>query len=323
MTDHLKASPPERYEEISRHLLQQAQDELDKGDILQASDKVWGAVTEAVKAYAQQCGWNCHTENYIRDAARCIAVEQGRGDLRTLFGYLEAMNRRLWEQSEDSDEVEHWLNSAGSYIRELAALQTQEESTSRVNIQPEYRQDHERRLGRLTREPYADPIPRYGEDNLVPEEWESISRNQLKLAQESLDLLDLERADVESWKSTACAVKALCQERGWNCHDGLRLRAAVSYVAKEFNRNDLIAKYWYLESERINYFEHPLEAVDIRRRLKETAEFIHELAALRVATPTVAGGHLSEKELETQEKRLMSLTQPPSNVRNSETGTRQ
>ena len=37
MTDHLKASPPERYEEISRHLLEQAQDESDKGDTLQSS----------------------------------------------------------------------------------------------------------------------------------------------------------------------------------------------------------------------------------------------------------------------------------------------
>ena len=50
MTDHLKASPPERYEEISRPLLEQAQDELDKGDIPLASDKVWGATAQAIKA---------------------------------------------------------------------------------------------------------------------------------------------------------------------------------------------------------------------------------------------------------------------------------
>ena len=57
MSDHLKASPPERYEEISRHLLRQAQEEFDRGDILQASDKVWGATAHAIKAVCQRVGW--------------------------------------------------------------------------------------------------------------------------------------------------------------------------------------------------------------------------------------------------------------------------
>ena len=224
MTHHLKASSPERYEEISRHLLAQAQEELDKGDILQASNKVWGAVTDAIKAYAQQRAWNCDTENYIRDAARCIAVEQGREDLRTIYGYLEAVNRQLSEQSEESDEVANWLNSAEFYIRELAALQGQGESKGNLDTHPEYQRDYERRLGRLTREPYAAPIARYGTDNMAPKECEAISREQLEQARESLELRDLERAAAEIWTSAAYAVKALCQQRGWNHHDLLCLR---------------------------------------------------------------------------------------------------
>ena len=81
MTDHLKASPPERYEEISRHLLEQAQEELDKGDILQASDKVWGATAHAVKAVCQRMDWNHHAHNHLRAAANYIASEFGRDDL--------------------------------------------------------------------------------------------------------------------------------------------------------------------------------------------------------------------------------------------------
>ena len=52
MTDHLRASPPQRYQEISQHLLEQARRELDQGDILQASEKVWGATAHAIKALA-------------------------------------------------------------------------------------------------------------------------------------------------------------------------------------------------------------------------------------------------------------------------------
>ena len=82
-------------------------------------------------------------------------------------------------------------------------------------------------------------------------------------------------------------------------------------------------KYGYLETEHINYFEHPLEAIDIRRRIEGTAEFIPELAALRVSTPPVGGSHLSERELEAQEKKFMKLTQPPPVSSNSQTRTRQ
>ena len=307
MTDHLKASPPERYEEISRHLLEQAQEELEKGDILQASDKVWGAVTDAVKIQARQRGWSCHADNCIRDAARCIAVEQGREDLRTLYGYLEAVHYRLSERAEESDEVRNWLNSAVIYVREMEALQQAKELTSQSSTPSEYRKDQERRIRRLTREPYVAPISQHGTDNLPPEVCEAISRDQLQLAEKSLDLMDLERADVESWNAADYAVKALCQQRGWNHHDRMCLRSAVGYVAKEFSRNDLTRMFGYLENESTNYFGHPLEAIDIHRRIEATTEFIRELAGLRVATPPDSQSHLSEEEIDSQEKRLMKL----------------
>ncbi len=151
MTDHLKASPPERYEEINRHLLQQAQDELDKDDILQASDKVWGATAHAIKAYAQERGWNCNTENYIRDAARCIAVEQGRGELRTLYGYLEAVNNRLSEQPEDSEELAALrvtTPAVGGGNLTKKDLEAQEKNSIRVTQPPQFLRVSERGAGR-------------------------------------------------------------------------------------------------------------------------------------------------------------------------------
>ena len=72
MTDHLRASPPQRYQEISQHLLEQARQELDQGDILQASEKVWGATAHAIKALAQHRGWNHRWHNDLRDTANYI-----------------------------------------------------------------------------------------------------------------------------------------------------------------------------------------------------------------------------------------------------------
>ena len=308
MTEHMRASPPERYDEISRHLLQQAQDELDKGDILQTSDKVWEAVTGALKAHAWQRGWSCHTDNYLRDIARYVATEWNREDLRAIHGYLEALYQRLWEREEETDEVQNWLNSAAIFVREMAALQASNPSNGLDSTPVKYRTDQENRRRRLEREPYVSPDSQYGPDDLSPEKCEEISRNQLRLAQESLDMMDLERADVEVWASAAYAVKALCQQQGWNHHDRLHLRYAIGYIAIEHHREDLRVMYLYLETESANYFQHPLGVVDIQRRVKETADFIVELAAFRVAAPQASRDHLSAEQLEQQESRLRTLT---------------
>ena len=43
---------------ISRRFIDHARDELDRGNRLQASEKIWGAAAHALKAIAIQRGWN-------------------------------------------------------------------------------------------------------------------------------------------------------------------------------------------------------------------------------------------------------------------------
>ena len=114
MTEHLRASPPQRYEEISQHLLEQAQRELDNGDILQASEKSWGATAHAIKAVAQQRGWNHHTHNNLRDAAVYIGLERNRQDLRQLFQSLEALHHNYYGHQREAGEVQDAIDGAES-----------------------------------------------------------------------------------------------------------------------------------------------------------------------------------------------------------------
>ena len=46
----------QKYQQQSRHLLTQALRELDQGDLVQASEKGWGAAAQMVKAVAEQRG---------------------------------------------------------------------------------------------------------------------------------------------------------------------------------------------------------------------------------------------------------------------------
>ena len=164
MTEHLKASPPERYEEISRHLLEQAQEELDKGDILQASDKVWGATAHAVKAVCQRMGWNHHAHNHLRAAANYVAAEFGRDDIMSAYGYLDALHTNYYEHQ--PGEVRVGINNAKFFIRELAALPLNQIPANRSHLSLLERQDQERRLRMLARKNQYSHGPQLEGDEL-------------------------------------------------------------------------------------------------------------------------------------------------------------
>ena len=151
MTDHLKASPPERYEEISRHLLEQAHEELDKGDVLQASDKVWGATAHAVKAVCRRMGWNHHAHNHLSVAANYVLSQIGRTELRLAYGYLEALHTNYYEHQRGADEIRTGVESAARFIPEFLSLPLDHLSDLAVHLSPLERQDQERRLRMLTR----------------------------------------------------------------------------------------------------------------------------------------------------------------------------
>ena len=75
---------------LSRRFVRQAQEEFDKGDRLQASEKAWGAAAHAVKAVAASRGWNHNSHRLLFDIvdqvsrdseAACIALTLPGGEL--------------------------------------------------------------------------------------------------------------------------------------------------------------------------------------------------------------------------------------------------
>ncbi len=171
MTGHLKASPPERYEEISRHLLEQAQEELDKGDILQASDKVWGATAHAIKAVCQRMGWNHHAHNHISAAANYVSSGLVRYDLMEAYGFLEAMHTNYYEHQKEADQVRLEINRAAFFIHGFAALPLSDLPGDQSHLSPLEQDGQRRRLRMLTRKNQYSHGPQFSPDeaaNLPP-----------------------------------------------------------------------------------------------------------------------------------------------------------
>ena len=88
----LEDSSPQKYAELSQRLIQQAERELQSGDLMQASEKIWGSVAHAVKAVAAQRDWNHINHARLWDISGQIADEQGRPDFRARFRSADSMH---------------------------------------------------------------------------------------------------------------------------------------------------------------------------------------------------------------------------------------
>lgn len=82
---------------VSRILMEQAQTEFDSGDLIQASEKAWGATARALKAIAQPRDWR-HSRHY--DYVQIIGrLEEatGREELRRGFQAAQAVHANFYE----------------------------------------------------------------------------------------------------------------------------------------------------------------------------------------------------------------------------------
>ena len=112
----LEPSPYRKYTEISQRLIQQAADELEKGDLVQASEKAWGAVATAVKSVAERRGWNHQRHALLFDVSGQIADEMGRPELRRLFRIVSSLHINFYEDWLDTVDVQIGIDDAKAYL---------------------------------------------------------------------------------------------------------------------------------------------------------------------------------------------------------------
>jgi hypothetical protein len=94
------ATPEElssRYLAMSRKYFRQAQEELDRGDFSQSTEKTWGAAAEALKSIDAQRVWNHKNHGLLRDMARHLYMEFGNLQIFDLSGVLENAHNNYYE----------------------------------------------------------------------------------------------------------------------------------------------------------------------------------------------------------------------------------
>ena len=146
----LRPSSPARYEQISQLRLTLAREELDKGDLAQAAEKIWGAIATALKAVAQQRGWNHRFHNHLRAVSTYLALEWGRPDWIVNFGAMDTMHTNFYEHQMFDSDVRPLLAAAITCCRDLGQLRRQDEPPRPANLTRRQRADRERLMRVLT-----------------------------------------------------------------------------------------------------------------------------------------------------------------------------
>ncbi len=115
---------PDQHRKISAQFLDHAEDELRKGDLLQASEKAWGAVSHSVNAIARQRGWPLGSHRHlIENANELINREPDQAvSRRRLLRSVEALHANFYQAFLDDDSVRDGIEDAKELIRSLEHL---------------------------------------------------------------------------------------------------------------------------------------------------------------------------------------------------------
>ncbi len=89
-------------------------------DLLQASEKAWGAVARYVKAVAELNGWDHYSHSHIRrNANRLFRLADDQAALEDKFNHAERLHINFYESDLDHTDVRRYMDDARDLIEEL------------------------------------------------------------------------------------------------------------------------------------------------------------------------------------------------------------
>lgn len=146
----------DRYAKLGRLELWQAQRELNRGDTIQASEKAYGAVCSAVKAYGEKRGWNHYNHHRVVLILEQLRDEENDPKLTEAYDAVKSLHDNFFEYELGVTRVQDRIGTA----RELCATL---ESLRQAEIHPlpseSLNREQRRRLTLLMPPPQKAQLP--------------------------------------------------------------------------------------------------------------------------------------------------------------------
>ncbi len=112
----------EYHNATAQDFLAKARTYLADGDLLQASEKGWGAAAQMVKAIAETRGWSHDGHGHLFSAVTRLVEETGDWDIRTAFNAANALHTNFYEGWLDRESVEDNLAQVAELAEKLERL---------------------------------------------------------------------------------------------------------------------------------------------------------------------------------------------------------
>ena len=108
--------------ETAAVFLARAQAYLADGDLLQASEKGWGAAAQMVKAVAEARGWDHSGHRQLHQAVERLAAETGQPELQSHFSEANTLHRNFYDGLLAAEDVRAYLESVERFVELLGPL---------------------------------------------------------------------------------------------------------------------------------------------------------------------------------------------------------
>ena len=102
--------------------LDQSDLEFAAGDARQGSEKLWGAVTQAVMAVAKQRGWDWGKHNARKAAVARLEDEYPSGKFRLGFFAAEQFHANFYHDFMEDDVIEQGRPLVHQFVRDMLRL---------------------------------------------------------------------------------------------------------------------------------------------------------------------------------------------------------
>ena len=115
-------SRAEEYVVTSKELLAKGRRALVEGDLLQASEKGWGAAAHMVKGIAERKGWRHNGHRQLYQVVNGLAKEAGNEELRSLFDSASALHSNFYEGWMPAEMIDNSLGRVEELLTTLESV---------------------------------------------------------------------------------------------------------------------------------------------------------------------------------------------------------
>ena len=169
----------EDYAAISHRFVAHAKDQLDQGNRLQASEKVWGAANYALKAVAIERGWRHAGQRNVFAIAEQLAKESNRPYLNDQLFVARAIHYNFYDNDLSDSSINAGIEAVERYVAELDKVRSSPPQPFTITTT-----EDRNRVQRLAGRTFA--IGTHSEDGFV-QPTQSASRSQRRSVEDGDD----------------------------------------------------------------------------------------------------------------------------------------